>query len=231
MISRELTTMSAMRYRRAAFGLASLAAGAAAVTERRALRRAADLDRSRTQVPRLSEHTRLVEIERDVELQIAERGSGRPVVLLHGWGMSLDTWSYAAVIVSDQTRFIAVDLRGHGGSSPMPVGADAGLLAADILALLAVLDLRDVVIVGHSFGGIVAQVLASTHADVAVERIRGFLLVSTTARGAVGDRRAKLLARLLSSRLFAEASGVASPGCAARAVGCSPATFRSPPCS
>ena len=141
--------------------------------------------------------TRLIEIGDGVVLRIAEHGSGRAVVCCPGWGQTLDAWSYLPGLLPGDVRLIAVDLRGHGGSSPVPPGADLGLFARDVAGLLGALELEDAVLVGHSFGGIVLQAFAVTHADAMAERVRALLLVSTMARG-VFDLRTRLLAHVLS---------------------------------
>lgn len=142
--------------------------------------------------------TRLIEIEDDVVLRVAERGSGRAVVCCPGWGQTLDAWSYLPRLLPGDVRLIAVDLRGHGGSSPVPPGAKLDLFARDVARLLEVLEIEDAVLVGHSFGGIVLQAFAVAHADIMAKRVRGLVLVSTMARG-VFDLRTRLLAHMLSS--------------------------------
>jgi len=170
--------------------------------ERAALSRAAAMpDPWAATRPLSREGTRLVDIDDGVVLRVAERGSGRAVVCCPGWGLTLDTWSYLPRLLPGEVRLIAVDLRGHGGSSPVPPGGNLDLLARDIARLLEALEITDAVLVGHSFGGIVLQAFAVAHPDVMAERVRGLLLVSTMARG-VADIRTRLLARVLSSPGF-----------------------------
>src|ERR1700730_15951021 len=107
--------------------------------------------------PLSDDGVRRVEIQDGIKLQVAERGTGRSVVFLHGWGMTLDAWSYLPTLLPADVRMIAVDLRGHGGSSPVPPGGDLDLLAADVARLLEVLEIEDAIVVGHSLGGLVGQ--------------------------------------------------------------------------
>jgi non-heme chloroperoxidase len=81
-------------------------------------------------------------------------GSGRPVVFSHGWPLNADAWDDQMFFVaSNGYRAIAHDRRGHGRSSQSWDGNDLDTYADDLAALMDALDLRDVVIVGHSTGG------------------------------------------------------------------------------
>jgi 3-oxoadipate enol-lactonase len=191
------------------FGLALLLGSLAAVgaeLERRALRAASARHDPWKNFVRLSADVRQVRLDGQTSLRVAMRGSGRPVVCLHGWGHTLDTWTLVAGLLPAGIRLIAVDLRGHGGSSPVPPGGDTALMVDDVGRLLESLDLDDAVVVGHSLGGIVAQALAIERPDLVDERVRSLLLVSTKARGAQLDVRSRLLAWLLTSRTFHRAN-------------------------
>lgn len=86
-------------------------------------------------------------------------GSGPTVVGLPGLGSTGHVWTPLATALGD-ARVVAPDLRGRGGSSS--AGGASGLRAhaADVAALLEELDLRDVVLVGHSMGAFLAPVVA-----------------------------------------------------------------------
>jgi len=81
-------------------------------------------------------------------------GSGRPVVLIHGWPLDSDMWEYQSVVLASQgLRVIAYDRRGFGRSGQPWSGYDYDTLADDLKALLDKLDLQDVTLVGFSMGG------------------------------------------------------------------------------
>jgi non-heme chloroperoxidase len=81
-------------------------------------------------------------------------GTGQPVVFSHGWPLNADVWDDQAVFVaSNGYRAIAHDRRGHGRSSQTWDGNDLDTYADDLAALIEKLDLKDVVLVGHSTGG------------------------------------------------------------------------------
>jgi non-heme chloroperoxidase len=79
-------------------------------------------------------------------------GQGRPVVFLHGWAVNCDVWQYQMAALSTHVRCITYDKRGHGRSSDPGLGYGYDSLADDLASLLEQLDLRDVVLVGHSMG-------------------------------------------------------------------------------
>src|ERR671911_1898507 len=88
------------------------------------------------------------------EIYYKDWGGGRPVVFSHGWPLSADAWEDQMVfLASNGYRAIAHDRRGHGRSSQPWGGNDMDTYADDLAALVAALDLRDAVHVGHSTGG------------------------------------------------------------------------------
>ena len=115
------------------------------------------------------------------ELHVLERGTGRPIVLLHGVTLSTVSWHYQILDLAKDHRVLAVDTRGHGDSKPGDDTWGIEGLATDLVQLLETLDLRDVVLVGHSMGGMAALQLAVDHPDVMAERVAGLVLMSTSA--------------------------------------------------
>ncbi|GIF15675.1 alpha/beta fold hydrolase [Actinoplanes teichomyceticus] len=88
------------------------------------------------------------------EIFYKDWGSGRPVMLHHGWPLSSDDWDAQLLfLVQRGYRVIAHDRRGHGRSAQVSHGHDMDHYAADAAAVVAHLGLRDVVHVGHSTGG------------------------------------------------------------------------------
>ena len=81
-------------------------------------------------------------------------GSGRPVVLIHGWPLSGESWSEQLVALQAAGyRTIAYDRRGFGRSDKPRSGYDYDTLASDLDSLLTELELSDVTLVGFSMGG------------------------------------------------------------------------------
>ena len=81
-------------------------------------------------------------------------GTGQPIVFSHGWPLNADAWDDQLLFVASHGyRAIAHDRRGHGRSSQPWDGNDMDTYADDLAALIATLNLRDAVLVGHSTGG------------------------------------------------------------------------------
>jgi non-heme chloroperoxidase len=88
-----------------------------------------------------------------IELYYEDHGSGPPVVLIHGYPLSSRAWEkQVPMLIDDGRRVIAYDRRGFGRSSQAAVGYDYDTFASDLHVLMETLDLRDVILVGHSMG-------------------------------------------------------------------------------
>lgn len=95
-------------------------------------------------------------------LQISERGSGGPAcVFLHYWGGSGRTWDEVIDRLEGRTRCIAVDQRGWGDSLATDGRYDLVAMADDVESVVEALALQRYVLVGHSMGGKVAQLVAA----------------------------------------------------------------------
>jgi non-heme chloroperoxidase len=101
-------------------------------------------------VPRISVGT---ENDAPVEIHYEDHGSGRPVVLIHGYPLDGNSWErQERELLANGYRVISYDRRGFGRSSRPAVGYDYDTFAADLNALLEHLDVADVALVGFSMG-------------------------------------------------------------------------------
>lgn len=91
----------------------------------------------------------------DIQLYYEDRGSGRPVVLMHGWPLNGASWERqtVALLATGSYRVITYDRRGFGKSSQPAEGYNYDTLAKDTYQLLEKLDLKDVTLAGFSMGG------------------------------------------------------------------------------
>ncbi|MFC4527322.1 alpha/beta hydrolase [Dyella halodurans] len=88
------------------------------------------------------------------EIFYKDWGQGQPVVFSHGWPLTADAWDAQMVFLSSHGyRTIAHDRRGHGRSGQPSQGNDMDTYADDLATLIEKLDLKNVVLVGHSTGG------------------------------------------------------------------------------
>ncbi|MGO4572840.1 alpha/beta fold hydrolase [Microvirga sp. 2TAF3] len=81
-------------------------------------------------------------------------GAGQPVVFSHGWPLSADAWDGQMVFLGERGyRVVAHDRRSHGRSSQTWDGNHMDQYADDLAELIDKLDLKEIVLVGHSTGG------------------------------------------------------------------------------
>jgi non-heme chloroperoxidase len=94
------------------------------------------------------------ESQNPITLYYEDHGSGKPVVLIHGWPLSGRSWeAQVSALVAAGYRVITYDRRGFGWSSQPWSGYDYDTLAHDLNLLMLHLDLRDASLVGFSMGG------------------------------------------------------------------------------
>src|SRR4051794_8664007 len=101
-----------------------------------------------------------------VKLHYLDYGTaGRPpMVCVHGGQAHAHWFDFVAPGLTPDFHVYALDLRGHGNSEwADPSTYSFETYAADINAFLEKLDLKDVVLVGHSMGGMVSLLYAATH--------------------------------------------------------------------
>lgn len=92
--------------------------------------------------------------DQPVQLAYQDWGSGKPVVLIHGWPVSHEMWEYQSLeLAKNGFRTIAYTRRGFGDSSKPWSGYDYDTLADDLKAVLDGLNLDEVTLVGFSMGG------------------------------------------------------------------------------
>lgn len=129
----------------------------------------------------------------DIDTYYERRGSGPPVVFVHGAVLDHAQWRPQVDALSDDYETIAYDVRGHGRTGGSARGTySIELFADDLDALVTALDLDRFVLCGLSMGGCIAQVYAAEHPD----RLAGLVLADTFTP-ALFDRREWLQRSLL----------------------------------
>lgn len=89
-----------------------------------------------------------------VELYVKDWGTGRPVVLLHGWPLSADSWDDVSMAIAEAgMRAISYDRRGFGRSDQPWSGYDYDSLADDLAAVIEQTGAQDAALIGFSMGG------------------------------------------------------------------------------
>lgn len=116
-------------------------------------------------------------------------GGGVPLVFVHGWTANRHRWDHQLAHFSEKRRVVRLDLRGHGESSVAGVWKIEEL-ARDVLALLDHLKIERFVLVGHSMGGMISQLIALSHPD----RVERMVLVDSISRMTYNRGRHLLMA-------------------------------------
>lgn len=94
-------------------------------------------------------------------------GSGKPLLFLHGTGCDSADWTSVTEKLPQNQRLITVDFRGHGQSSVPTEPFTLANLSDDVLHLINTIGIQEVVLVGHSLGGMVAMEVAKRSSCIA----------------------------------------------------------------
>ncbi|HEX6311087.1 MAG TPA: alpha/beta hydrolase [Acidimicrobiia bacterium] len=185
-------------------GVAGGIAGAAYAAERAVVagvRRSPDPDSGRDLTPPFDEARRIPSHDGG-SLYTISRGRGPTVVFSHGVTLNVRLWYRQFEALPERgLRVVAYDHRGHGESECGTAGHSVENLAEDLKTVIERLDLRDVVVVGHSMGGIAAQTFAIHQPTTARKRVRGLVLMSTFAKTHLSaSPLVRSLAELVASR-------------------------------
>ncbi|NTU78970.1 MAG: alpha/beta hydrolase [Chloroflexales bacterium] len=124
-----------------------------------------------------------------IQLHFADKpGGSPPLVLVHGLTANCRCFDVVASQLAPRLRVIAPDMRGRGASDRPDAGYTMADHAADVLGLLDALGLGQVVMGGHSFGGLLSLYMAANHA----ERIAGVVVINA-AISAASERTRELI--------------------------------------
>ena len=146
-----------------------------------------------------------------VNINVVEAGAGSPTLLfLHYRGGSSREWTPVIEDLSQTNRCVAIDFRGWGESCKEATDYRLETLAGDVVSMVDKLDLREFIIIGHSMGGKVAQLVAArkpaglkrliliapappTALEVSEQQRQGMIAAYQTREGVLGIIRALTL--------------------------------------
>jgi pimeloyl-ACP methyl ester carboxylesterase len=122
-----------------------------------------------------------------IDLAYDDKGSGAPIVLLHGFPFNRSIWDEQVAVLTDRYRVITPDLRGFG-KTPLPADGASEMtdMARDVAALLDQLEIRRVIMGGLSMGGYVAFAFYRLFPL----RTRGLILADTRPQADTEEGRA-----------------------------------------
>lgn len=134
----------------------------------------------------------------DVNYHVNIRGSGDPIILLHGFTGCGENWQFIAEALAHDYQVITLDLLGHGKSDSPPDPHRYGMevAAQDLITLVEMTIGQPVNLVGYSMGGRLALYLALNYP----QHIKKLILESASPGLSASEER---LARIQSDELFA----------------------------
>lgn len=142
--------------------------------------------------PRRLRYTPTLRVPADDGTEIAveilgDGHAGPSFVFVHGWTFSSRSYHYQRML-AERFRLVLMDHRGHGESSPGPrENRTVDQIGRDLYAVIAATCAdRDVILVGHSMGGMTIMSLAAQHPELFGAKVKGVALLNTSA-GEVQD--------------------------------------------
>ena len=133
------------------------------------------------------------------KIHFKDAGKGRPFILIHGFGASMDTWRYLEGALKSEYRLVFLDLKGHGYSDRSRDGRYSLENQAEIvLGLMEHLRLSEAVLVGHSLGSTIALLVALKAQKISPDKVSGIVLLT----GSVDPEDLPLFLRLLRFPIF-----------------------------
>lgn len=148
--------------------------------------------------------SRILRLSDGLSVRTIEAGRGAPLVLIHGVGMRAEAWGPQIAALSAEHRVIAVDMPGHGESSPLPGAPMLSEYVSWAARVIEALNLGAVSVAGHSMGSLIACGLAIERPD----RVRRVALLNGVHRRSP-EARAAVLAR--ATEIAAGAGGIEGP--------------------
>ncbi len=107
----------------------------------------------------------------ETQLHYVDGGKGSTLICLPGWPQTWYSYHKVAPELAKHFRVIVIDVRGMGSSATPPSGYDKKTMAADVYELIQQLGLKQVHVLGHDIGGMVAMSLAFNYPEVIAKLI------------------------------------------------------------
>jgi 3-oxoadipate enol-lactonase len=126
---------------------------------------------------KLRQRDSLIDLSPGYRTRVQEDGVGDVLVLIHGTPLDTRAWDPLVPLLRGRRRVVRYDARGHGTARSTPIPGSFTLLADDVAALLDKLDVHRAQVVGHSWGGQIAQRFALDHPN----RLSRMSLICTRA--------------------------------------------------
>ncbi|MFH6767612.1 alpha/beta hydrolase [Gaetbulibacter aquiaggeris] len=120
-----------------------------------------------------------------INIFYTDKGTGVPVVLLHGFLENSTMWDAFIPVLSKKNRIICIDLLGHGQTDCLGYIHSMELMAEIVKAVLNHLNISQTILIGHSMGGYVALAFAENNP----KNVIGLCLMNSTANADSSERK------------------------------------------
>lgn len=138
-----------------------------------------------------------------LHVEVDEGPPGPTIVFIHGWVCTLDSWHYQRLALRDTARMVFMDHRSHGRSGrSYDHNSSIEQLADDLRVVLEEFaPSGDLILVGHSMGGMTIMGLADAHPELFGNRVKGVVLIATGAGDLLNSSPALSRLRPILARL------------------------------
>ena len=133
-------------------------------------------------------------VYQNAKVHYTDTGKGEAVVLLHGFLENLSIWNDLVPYLTKSYRVICIDLLGHGASEGLNNTHPMHIMSEAVYSVIHSLDLRQIILIGHSMGGYVSLALLEKYSSL----IKAVCLINSTA---VADTEKRKKQRLKAIRL------------------------------
>lgn len=125
---------------------------------------------------------RIVELSDGARINTVTVGEGPIIVCVHGLTSNEDDWAPMAPLLLDAGfQLVAINQRGHGGSTEGSAGFGSTQLGEDLAEIFESLDLHAHALMGHSMGGMASMAYAVHHPQQFRQRVSSLVLIATAA--------------------------------------------------
>ncbi len=127
----------------------------------------------------------MIQIYKNTPLFYSSKGTGNPLVLLHGFLESSSIWDPFIEKLSEKRQVITIDLPGHGKSGNFKEIHSMKLMAEVVFNILQKLEVKEVTFIGHSMGGYVSLAFCKKFPILT----KGLVLLNSTPESDNEERR------------------------------------------
>lgn len=107
----------------------------------------------------------------NIKTNYLDYGSGTNIVILHGWGSSINVMKKMFEYLCENNRVVILDLPGFGETDKLNEGWSLNDYALFVIEFMKKLNIKNPIIIGHSFGGRIAIKIASEYPKININKI------------------------------------------------------------